>query len=220
MNIALANPVFTVEGSADDADASNGPGTSYGPANQPNGSCTDGGSNATSTCTNETHLTVELTAQSGRRASSAAQANGKAVARSTLDITYDFWDKLWNWLFRVSPKLKMDIRLSMAVAINDGRAGASYAVFIGGGAPGAPAPSWSGDYSYVRDRTDPARWVGTDQDGRQITETNPGSVTDLPQRTVVLPAGRYQLTFEANALSSADGTVSITNDCILSLSEA
>jgi hypothetical protein len=220
VDIAVTNPVFTVEGSADDTDPSNGPGRSYGPVNQANGSCTDGGSQATSACFNEKHVSADVIAQVGRRSASTAKANAKAVARSTLDISYDFWDRLWLLLFRIRPKLKMDIVISMNVNLNDGPASASFAVFIGGGPPGAPAPSWSGSYSFVKDQTAPGQLIATRQDGRQITETNPGRITDYPDTKVELPPGRYHLTFEATSAASADGTVTVSNDSRLSLSEA
>ena len=53
-----------------------------------------------------------------------------------------------------------------------------------------------------------------------ISEPNPGRVSDYPDAKVSISSGVYQLTFEANAVASADGTVSVANDCRLSLRTA
>ncbi len=217
MRITLANPVYTVVGSADDKDASNGPGTSYGPANQSDGSCTDGATTATSTGVNETQLTADVNAQTTAHSSAAAKANAKTTATSSLTIAYSLLERVLRF-FGLKPKLRMQVSLKMIVNVNDGPSGASFAVFFANGP--TPIPAWSGSYSFSRDPANAAQLIAKRQDGVTITEPNPGRVSDYPDAKVAISPGVYQLTFEANAIASADGTVSVANDSRLSLRTA
>jgi hypothetical protein len=219
VRITLANPAFTVVGSADDTDATNGPGTSFGPAKKPTGSCTDGASTATATCLNGTHLTADVVAQTGPRSSASAKANTKAEAVSTLTISYSFFDRLLR-RFGLHRKLQLLVLVRMVANLADGPASASFAVFIAPIPAGAPVPAWSGSYSLKRDPSDAQSMIVTRQDGRQVTDPNPGRTGDSPDTKIELPAGAYRLTFEANSIATADGTVSLDNDCELRLRSA
>jgi hypothetical protein len=213
MKFTVLNPVFTVVGSCDDKDAATGPGQSYGPNNAGLGSCTDGNCLADSRCLTATKLSVEDAAQTAN-SSARATANAKAMAKSTLSVSYSWFERLLARVGLFKPQLAMQVVVTLNASVNDGPCGAGFTVFITNGPGGAnPVPNWQGLYAIAQKTGDPLKLDVTRPNGLVDTIANPGQLRDWPDGpTISALEGRYDLTFEVNAVATADGRVSVRQE--------
>lgn len=227
LKITVVMPMTdSVVGSCDDSDSTNGPGKSYA-VNGPAGAATDGGSAASSTClapagkNMSAHLRLDAIAATTPRSSSPAKANAKAVTKSKLVITYSFIERLLFFVARIKPKLAAQVAVNLNVSVNTGPCGAGFTLFILNGPTGInPVPNWQGLYSVAVDSSDATKLKVTRPDGIVDNISNPGNAADWPDLDPVwIAEGQYDLTFETNAVASADGTVSIRYDASLFLWE-
>ena len=218
MKFEILNPVYTVVGSCDDKDPATGPVQSYGPLNATVGSSADGNSLADSICLTPTKLSVNATAQTAKSTASAT-ANAKAMARSTLVVSYSLLERLFGAIGWFKPELAMQVVVSLNANVNDGPCGAGFTVFIGNGPNGAnPVPAWQGLYSFSQKAGDPTQLEVTRPGGIVETMPNPGLIRDWPDGpTITVSEGRYDLTFEINAVATADGRVSLRQQSELAL---
>jgi hypothetical protein len=230
VDIQILSPEYTVVGSAGDKDAKDGPGKSYGPKNQNADSVADGTTTADSTCTSETELSVTAVAETTKNSKGTAYANAKAMAKSKLVISYSKHDAR-KAAAGDKPEIELRVKIDFVASVSDGPCGGSFAVFING--PGGPTSvlSWSQTYSFVRDPADSKQLLATRTGGNTVTIANPGSISDdlwppgwhhPPNQNPSLPIdeGTYDLTFEVNAVTIADGSVSLAVTGKLHIDEA
>jgi hypothetical protein len=210
MKFTIANPVYTVVGSCDDKDPATGPAQSYGPENQAADAKADGNSAADSTCLAATKLKVNAIAQTAHSTASAV-ANAKAMATSSLIVSYSWFDRVFAGLGWFRPELAMQVAVRLHLDVNDGPCGAGFTVSINNGPGGGrPVPSWQGLYAVARKPGDPTKLDVTRPNGIVETIPNPGVLNDWPDGpTITVFDGQYDLTFEINAVASADGRVAV-----------
>jgi hypothetical protein len=218
LDITIITPVFTVEGAADDTDPTNGPGLRYGPVNRQADSVTDGSSLADSVCTSAIKLKVEATGQTTRHSTSHAQASAKASATSTLVISYSLLERILRW-FGIWQALNMQVAANLQATVDNGPCGGGFTVFILKGPGGLnPVPSWQGLYSVSQNASDTTKLDVKRPNDLVEVIPNGGRYTDWPDGpTVPISPGRYDLTFENSVYASADGIVSIVQECELVL---
>jgi hypothetical protein len=118
--------------------------------------------------------------------------------------------------------MDMQVVVRLQASVNDGPCGAGFSVFILHGPGGVnPVPSWTGLYSCSRKAGDATKLDVTRANGVVETIPNGGKLTDWVDGpnglTVAVTPGRYDVTFEVNAVATADGTVSIRQDSELVL---
>jgi hypothetical protein len=215
----IVNPVYTVVGSCDDTDPTNGPGKSYGPENKQADSCTDGNSVSDAAGLLATALNVRAIAQTAAHSIGRANANAKALAKSTLSVEYSLFERALALLGWFKPKLKILLVSTLNADVNDGPCGAGCTVFITNGPGGAsPVPNWQQTFGFSQKPGDPTMLKVT-PDAVQIP--NPGQVVMMPDGpTFRVLHGNYDLTFECNAVATADGKVSVFQVAILIISQA
>jgi hypothetical protein len=89
-------------------------------------------------------------------------------------------------------------------------------VFISGPGGLSLVPSWTGLYSCSLNASDATKLDVTRANGVVETIPNGGKLTDWVDGpnglTIAVKPGGYDVTFEVNAVATADGTVSIRQD--------
>jgi len=213
MNVQFTGPTFSVVGSADDKDATNGPGKSYGPENKASDSVVDGLTQATSTCASATKLTVEAIAQTTKNSHGSAYANAKCEARCTLVVAYSFFDYV-ELIFGRRQEVDIQVVVKVQASVNDGPCGSSFSLFMTSPTGGStPVPSWTGTYSCAQHPGDATKIDVTRANGVVETVANGGTVTDWADPpaggTLPIDPGTYNLVYELNGVATADGNVTL-----------
>jgi hypothetical protein len=220
MKFDIVNPAYTVVGSADDTDPTTGAGKSYGPVNKQADSCTDGNSTSDAAGILANALTVTAIAQTTDHSTGRANANAKAVAKSSLTVTFSLLERLLALVGWFRPRLETLLVATLNAHVNDGPCGAGCTLVINRGPGGAnPIPGWQVLFGFAQKPGKPGQLAMTPDSAVEIR--NPGQVVMLLDGpTFPVRHGTYDLTLEVNAVATADGRVSISEVAILWLKEA